>query len=278
MKMRVLAALCLVTAGCTGAGPAGPADDTHWLTDGLVEEGESDGIDDIARGDTSAAGAGDASFSGCVSVELTGGEHRLSQVDVDTGEVVGLHALPGVESGQVLPSIALVEDHALFCSDFGRLTRVHLESGAVEHAAVSCEAVAGWKGQLLIMPSAASGDSVGALSTLRLYATFEDIENGAQPTVITTDYWASRMTAHGDRLYLAWHSTDMLEVRALPDGAALPDVVLEGFDDWADGLAIVDDELFINSWDGIFRFDAATGEQTDFVATGAPMLMGLACR
>jgi hypothetical protein len=177
-------------------------------------------------------------------------------------------------------SIAFSDGFVHVCGSMmgaGGLLRVDVREGTwsiVPH--LDCEAVAAWNDGLLVMGG--RGSSGG----LTFYSDWEHAMAGdGEP--IPAYPSATRMTASGDRLYSAWHSTSEVLVNELPSGAELPSITLEGYDDWIWGMSVTEDGwLMIGNLSTITVFDAATGARLETVhlhATTADMVMlgGLAC-
>ena len=123
-------------------------------------------------------------------------------------------------------------------------------------APVPCDGVATWRGGLITMQPRAWGPDF----SLTYFTSFEDALDGEG------EGWPwgtrnSRMTAHGDLLYSAWHSTSEVDVQALPSGEAVRTISLEGYDTWIWGMSVTDDGLLVlNSGSGrVALFTEATG-------------------
>jgi hypothetical protein len=175
-------------------------------------------------------------------------------------------------------SIAWLGDDVFACPRDGSgnsaLTRIRMLDGSIDAADVACEAVAGYHGGLLVLPSVATGP-------LNVYDSFDAAVSGAPSMAIDVDPFASRMTVSGDRLFAAWHSTAELEVWDLGTQSQLESVPLEGHDGWVNGIAVVDNRLFLvtsSPADTFIEFDATTGARVTEYPVVAAHPSGLACR
>jgi hypothetical protein len=86
------------------------------------------------------------------------------------------------------------------------------------------------------------------------------------------------MTATRGRLYGAWHSTDTVIVADLDTGNTLPPLLLDGYNGWINGMAVLDGTLLVSAWPPtqLLRFDLVSGAQVP----GPPLSVGtgaLAC-
>jgi len=146
----------------------------------------------------------------------------------------------------------------LYTEQGDKLFDVPLDGGEMIVRDLACTSVTSWRGGLLLMPS--HHDYGGPL---RFYAGgLADIDAGLVPEELDVPYYASRLFATDDKLYFAWHSTDVIDVFDVEQGVA-SQIVLEGYDTWVQGMHVTDEgHLFLNaSWpdNRIARFDAETG-------------------
>jgi hypothetical protein len=188
----------------------------------------------------------------------------------------GRPAILGLDSGTVCPfgkpdlnlgdegpsriSLGWMDGSLFKCIDrtgMHGLLRYSVVDELVAVAPFPCEGVVTWRGGLVTMSPMAWG---GFETTY--FTSFEDALDGAG------EVWPwgardSRMTAQGDLLYTAWHSTSEINVQALPSGDAVRTISLEGYDTWIMGMAVTDDGLLVlnATWpEGrVAIFDEATG-------------------
>ena len=120
---------------------------------------------------------------------------------------------------------------------------------------IACEAVTEYQGGFLLSDSA-------NLDILFHYPDFESMGSGGALEAFRVDPQFSRLSTRGDTLFTAWHSTNTVQVEDLPSESAMPSLLLEGFDDWVDGMSATSDgRLYVLSSETIFAFDVTTGEQ-----------------
>ncbi len=194
-------------------------------------------------------------------------------------------AVVGLETGNVCPlsssapsvgvdvSSLAWRGEAMYACDYEQgLVRVSLLDGSAEIAQVPCSAVTDDGGRLLVT-SEPFGDG------LYVYPSYTDLLNGDPSTILNVG-WNSRMTAHGGRLYSAWHSTNTIDVYDLTTNQPLPPIVLADYDGWILGMAVTDNgELVISgdSWgDTLYVFDVPTGTKLREIRP-ATSVWGLAC-
>jgi hypothetical protein len=216
---------------------------------------------------------GDDGMSSCLSISA---DRQLVSLDLETGEEQVLHQLPPFEDELASPSLALIGHDAFFCTYPTVIERVNVVTGASERADLPCHGVANFGGRLLVMKSYEDPNN---FDKLFVYDSFDDVEADAPSEILDVETHATRLTVAGNKLYAAWHSTDYLEVRSLPDGAQQTDLVLEGHDDWIDGLSVNGDVVRVYSWGTgkISSFDVDTGTRLADVQVGWGYA-GLACR
>jgi hypothetical protein len=199
----------------------------------------------------------------------------MYMIGADTGTSCAID-VPGF--GVDTSSLAWIGDDVFACPRDGSgeswLTRASLLDGSLEPSEVPCEAVAAYHGALLLMPTPAHGGAY------LVYNSFADAIAGMQSRVIDVSPFASRMTVGDDVLYAAWHSTDRLEVWDLATESERDPIRLENHDGWVNGIAVVDNRLFLVSRlpDSVFiEFDATTGARVAEHALVSASPEGLAC-
>jgi hypothetical protein len=167
-----------------------------------------------------------------------------------------------VSSGSAaVDSIAHIDGFIYVCG-YGMgasgLVKINVRTGGwdvVPH--LGCEAITEWRGGLLLMS--------GGMGGMTFYEDWDHAMAGIGET-IPVSVFATRMTAHGDRLYSAWHSTDEVLVNQLPTGEELPSIMLEDYDTWIWGISVTDDGWFMIANRGnITIFDVDTGAQLDTI-------------
>ena len=208
-------------------------------------------------------------FPGCEDVTaeshycLTLADGRPALLGLDTGVVCpfGKPDLNLGAEGPHSPSIGWANGSLFACVDrpgMHGLVRYSVMEDLFWVAPVPCQGVVTWRDGLV----SARYMSWGPPDSLDYFTSFDDALDGVGET------WpwgtrGTRMTAHGDLLYSAWHSASDIEVQALPSGEAVRTIHLEGYDAWIFGMSVTDDGILVlNSGMGSDRvalFDEATG-------------------
>jgi len=206
-------------------------------------------------------------------------------------------ALLGVDSGASCP-VAPVASHSLYdlsslgwlgdvlyaCSYNEGLVRLDVQTGAVERLEMPCAAATADAGSLLILTGYEPGMSSNS-SVFRV-AGYDGLLAGEAEATGVTNLWGERMTARDGLLYSAWHSTNTIQVHDLATGELVREVVLEGYDNWINGLDVTPDgRLLILGYaeegldSQLMVFDAVTGARLGtHLVPSADTAMGLECR
>ncbi len=254
------------------------SDSDDGLETGVGPNDDFDGSgDDASTGET--PGDGDTvEFEMCpvVTAEsvycVTSIGSGLAIFGVDSGMVCDL----GVQLGGTnVTSLGWIGDDVYGCVDgdgsgAGELTRINLASGVLDVSELLCRAAADLDGKILTLPPS------GFPGTLEQYDSFADAMMG-NSTSIDFSPSASRITASADTIYGAWHATDVLQRYSVSSEAELPDLMLQGYDGWVQGMSQVGDRFFIRTWQSnVLEFNATTGAQVQEI--GLALGYGLACR
>lgn len=170
----------------------------------------------------------------------------------------------------------------LVCDDQGGLdgvlTRVSLADGLVESLPVTCQAIAHYRGHLLVFDSMIGGK-------VQVYAGLGALLAGTPLMTVVEDPPTTRNIAAGaDVLFTAWHADDHVGRRTLPCGDDLGDLTLEGYDDWIGGLSVTDGDVLVAlkvlGQEELRTFNLETGAQISAVPLaydGFVQPRGLAC-
>jgi hypothetical protein len=211
---------------------------------------------------------------------------KLQMVGLDSGTVCG--SLPVDLDIFAQASLAWMGDYAYMCAYDRGLARVSLVDGSIDIASLPCDAVAVQNGGLVVLlayngQEYLGGDGAAPWYVVR-FASFEDVVEREPEVVYEMAPWASRMAAHDDTLYFAWHATDTIELAGLANGAEFQSLVLQDFDNWIMGMDVTDDGTLVigSSYDTggrIHLFDAATGALEGTIENGFDdrLLAGLDC-
>lgn len=207
----------------------------------------------------------------CMAVDLW--SHALVAVGLDSGEICSVVPDFSSDSGDQV-NLAWLGDHVYGCNHSESvLTRASLSDGTIEVAPVWCEGVTSWNGGLLTH-EAASPVSMGLMH----YPTYLDAQC-QNPTELGVQLWNTRFTAYQDLIYSAWHSTDEVDVHALPSGDPLVTIALEDYDGWIHGMSVIDGGLMaLNATgfdDKIVVFDLKGAVQWEVAVEH--MVVGLTC-
>lgn len=217
-------------------------------------------------------------FPGCEAVTqesqycLTTTYGGPALIGLETGSVCSVANGAAVAGDPLLASLAWRGEAMYVCGYAQGLTRVSLVDGSVEQAQVACGAVTDDRGSLLLT-TAPFGYGAQA------YPSYAAVLSG-DPSAEYSTGGDSRMTAHGGRLYSAWHSTNTINVFDLVTNELLPPITLDGYDGWILGMAVTDaGELIISgdTWgDKIRVYDVATGAKIRELQPSTPVF-GLSC-
>jgi hypothetical protein len=179
--------------------------------------------------------------AGCAHLEgdeircLTTAPGEIRMFGLDSGQSCSVGASPVAFASDV-SSLAWRGEVAYFCSYEGGLFRVSLLDGSSEALQVPCDAVTSSPGGILLradFPFAGFPAPFGALTSAEgLGAVLSD---AFAPTPLAAS-GVSRIATGQGLLYAAWHSTDRIERADLATGVPLEPIVLQGFDDWVQGL------------------------------------------
>jgi hypothetical protein len=204
-------------------------------------------------------------------VTLSSPDNTLYAVSPDSGSLCYLGTIGGLEGGGV-SSIAVVGPNVHGCSHNLGVWRAPVLGGPAEVLPMECGALTGYQGGFLL-------SGLTSQNTLRHYASFESLGSGSalQSFDLDTDH---SKTVRQDTLFTAWSSGDKIQLNDLPSSTPLPDLYLEGFYEWIDGIsATSDSRLYLLSNGNIFAFDVATGEplQQTYIPTESNSLSTLHC-
>ena len=198
-------------------------------------------------------------------------------VGLDTGTICD--ALPASPDDRAPrpTSMAWLGSDVYTCSgEHGVLTRTSLLDGTVQRSFANCKAVTSHDGGLLLQPPL---ENPATMHQLWKAGSFLDAHCGHYQ-VIPVDLHASRITAHDDVVYTAWHSTSEIDRFHLPGGDPAGTVQLQGFDTWIDGMSVLDGEQLVVNAAGtqgrlaVFDID---GGQLSWAVDVPPDLGGLVC-
>lgn len=215
-------------------------------------------------------------------------ETNLAVLGLDSGQLCNLFEVPqsigtddlpnSIGNDQQAGSIGWRGEILYVCTE-GGLFRISLRDGGTEHLPVSCEAVAANDDAIFVMRAWADASPDHLPGEVSAYASYDDLRADRAGTVYMLRH-SSRLTATDDRLYGAWHSTDMIDSVDLATGTDLAPIPLESYANWVNGFSVVDNgDLVINRFvggNGVTIFDAATGARTGALSP-ARSLNGLAC-
>jgi hypothetical protein len=191
-------------------------------------------------------------------VENGYGASSYTMVGLDSGTRCG-QITTNIDSQEYTEaSLAWLGDYVYTCMNRG-LTRISLIDGSVDIAPMLCSGVTAHDGGLLALVT--FPDEADAGMYLVRFASFADAVESNPESVFAMAPWGTRMAAHGEKVFFAWHSTDTFQSAEIADGAEFQDTTLENFDDWILGMDITDDGKFVmTGWeDQINIFDVATG-------------------
>lgn len=166
--------------------------------------------------------------------------------------------------------MAWIDDTIVYCDQAG-VVRVNLVDGSAETGGQPCSAVTSLGGAVLV-----NGPQFPE-QQFTSYLSFEDVLADDPLGTFQVDPWAEVFAENEATLFAAWHSTSFIERFDLATEQQLPDLVLEGYDDWIRGMSIVGSRLFLHDGFILREFDRDSGAAVQgFELEG--MREGLACR
>jgi hypothetical protein len=212
-----------------------------------------------------------------VNSQVVEGDRHVMLIGMDTGTTCSLARVSGGE-GIALWGHSLVwhDDYVYTCD--GTMFRIALPGGALEDSGVPCEAVSGDGADLVVLDDAID-------EQLFRYPDWDAFVAGTPSQIHPLDLVGnySRMHIDANDVYMAWHSTDTMDVYDLPGGGFLRTIALEGHDGWINGIAVLEHTTLVlvdPSVDRLSLFDPLTGASTGSLWPAADLykLNGLACR
>ena len=165
--------------------------------------------------------------------------------------------------------------HELLHADIDRgVARIAIADGSIDIAPLPCTGVTGHEGDLLVLLAYGWEEFQSVGWYLARFPSFADAVERRPDAVYEMAPWGTRMTAHGDKVYFAWHSTDEFQYADIEDGAEFLTTPLEGYDDWIMGMDVTDDGKLVIAGlapTGVLNvFDAETGAFERTVASDLP--------
>ncbi|MCA9705366.1 MAG: hypothetical protein KDK70_05935 [Myxococcales bacterium] len=161
----------------------------------------------------------------------------------------------------------------------GLASRIDLQTGQIDALDTECWTITDMGDRILVDESAF--DDVVAI-----YDDFAAIATDTPRQQLELELDGTRMWTDGEQVLSAWHSTDTVW-RSTLDGQPLADLLLEGYDGWIWGMAVVDGSLLVLTPDDdpdvhevyLRRFDPQTGAFEGFVVVDDTLTpYGLRCR
>ncbi len=198
-------------------------------------------------------------------------------IGLDSGDICPVVDVPVESSGGLPTSMAWYgSDLYAFEGEHGNLTRTSLEDGSQQRSFAYGTAVAGFAGELLMLPD---GSDPSNIQQLWAAANLTEAHCGAH-TVLPLQIMGSRLATDGGRIYAANHSTSEIEVFEPPQETPVRKIELQDFETWIMGMSVLDGEaLAINATrteGSILVFDLHDGERIREIPVDLD-LGGLAC-
>jgi hypothetical protein len=234
------------------------------------------GNEDLPREEVAFPACAEVTEESGYCLTMTSG--GVSVVGLDSGRLcpivaAGIPFIPGLDS-----SLSWRGEIVYTCSYGGGLTRISLLDGSWQAMQVSCNTIADHDGGFLV------SDLFGGL---RFYPSLTHLLDGEWTASYSSGGLFSRVAAGTNLLYSApWYPTDRIGVEDLLWGGALPDIVLEDFNDPIAGMAVTAPDELVVARSGLLQgdparndlvfFDVQTGEQVRRVPV-AGEIGGLAC-
>jgi hypothetical protein len=163
----------------------------------------------------------------------------------------------------------------------GRIVKVTIDDGHSVDLDGECGAVTAYGRGLLVMPPLGSGG--GGLAG---YATEGAAVDRTPDEMFSVSYFGSRLGARADRAVAAWHSTAEVDlIDLVPGPGTATRLLLVGFDDWVDGIDMLDDGSLViatragaaGGGERILIFDASGRLGRALSPAGLGLVNGLAC-
>jgi|GEM_PF-5453634 len=241
--------------------------------------GSESGASESSSGDTGSIS------EDCSSIDLENETCLAIAIDLGQGSYV---VRVGLDSGNAckvatldwdlrLPDISsLVHQGEWLYTCATTVFRMSLADGSTDDSGIACNAVVGFDGKLLVKRTNVDSD-------LYAFDSFEALMADSPSTMYPLTYMGSRLVIHEGSLYAAWHSTSTIDVHAFPSGELTRTIMLEGFDDWVDGMARLGSGslavLAQRTQERIASFDPETGQSHGDISVQSSLgiLYGLAC-
>ena len=260
--VRLAIAACVVSVTACGAAAEGdPSTDTDVATSTSSGSGsESVGSEGSGSETQFSASVSETTpvTSGTDPGEGSSGSATTDAVDCAAIEAESAHCLTidgprahlvGLDSGSVCTrveldgafgptSLAWTGDEVVGCDEADlRLRSVDLATGTITSYDTTCQAVAVHPEGLVVLRTTTGSPE--------LYGSVEAIASGRPAEVFAIQPTASRIATANEVLYSSWHQTQAIQVWDLATSTYVQDVVLEDWDDWVFGLAVVGGRLVV---------------------------------
>lgn len=206
-----------------------------------------------------------------------------TMLGLDSGTTCG-QVTTGIDSQSYTEaSLAWLGGYVYTCMPERGIARISIADGSVDFAPIMCSGVTSHDGGLLALVTFDPEEYSGIGSYVARFASFQDLVERNAEWIYEMAPWGTRMTAQGDEVFFAWHSTNEFDTAELADGAEFHATSLEGFDDWIMGMDVTEDgKLVMTGWqgEGVRSFDVKTGAALGFIpnAGTSSHLGGIECQ
>jgi len=226
------------------------SNDTYPASSAAYPDCDSDWTaESLTRPDTSLV----KDLKGCTEVIkestwcLTTDGEKIKAVGMETGVTCDV-----IASEYIGESLLWSGEYLYLCSyqHHGVLTRISLASGLEEKSHINCEAIAGWRNELLI--TAKYHDIYLEQGMLHKFESFEQAQceiGGHQ----SWEDWYNNLTdrnlsVYEGFIYTQWHADHIIERLDIPDINTVTEVEMEGYDGLMHGLDVIkNNQLIINA-------------------------------
>lgn len=260
----VLLGTALALVGCQGniadLTPGGD-DDTGSVGDDDVGDddiGDDDiGDDDVGDDDTETDDDDDAEAEvWCWMIAPThNGTVAVIEVDMQSGSwsLVGEFG-SGFGTSLHTEGLARLGDSLIMSADTGddyNWVEIDMAGGGVTIGSGS------WGGPVSVSAGELIRDCGGDLCR---YPDFAALDSSSPSSQVPANFWGERIAGTDTEIYVAWHSTEELDIHDAFNACWTDDIELEDWDGWVYGMSVVGDRIFLKgNEDRIAGFDRYTG-------------------
>ena len=210
---------------------------------------------------------------GAFCLALPRDEERLLVIGIETGTVCESQITSANFQLNLDASLGLQGTNLLFCAD-SHVTAVDLLTGKEEVLQQTCASVT----------ADDSGIYIPDDNQVAVFKTIDDLRAGRKSVTYQTEFFASRFAVSKGTIFAAWHSDDKFQ-RYDPQTGKTSTVMLEGYDDWIQGIDAIEPATLVIAPPGhekqeLQLFDSVTGHfrRTIALSPADRMISGIVCQ